>query len=78
MSDRDELDQRIRSLQAERLRPVPPRPTQVAALGPPRYADLGQLVAEMDTAIGRRRRTKNRTETPGPSAPTETTRKDNA
>jgi hypothetical protein len=42
----DELDERIRALEAERLRPVPRAPK-----GGPRinHADLAELVAEMLT-----------------------------
>jgi hypothetical protein len=38
---RDELDERIRSLEAERLRPVPPRPSNGPRLS---LHDLAELV----------------------------------
>ncbi len=83
----DELDTRIRALEAERLRPVPPPPIRL----PPRHADLPAAALEAariaDTeeryraAVAAHARTRNRRRTaspepPGPSDPTETTRKD--
>jgi hypothetical protein len=78
----DELDARIRSLQAERLRPVPPSgPTRRR----PVEADL-PAIAEAARDHNRIRRRKRPPpsdehddhETPGPSASSETTRKDRA
>jgi len=86
----DELDTRIRSLEAERLRPVPPAPP---AWRPPVEADLPAIAAEAAraerayeaavkaharTRAAARRSTPRHTlpETPGPSASSETTRKD--
>jgi hypothetical protein len=61
----DELDARIRSLQAERLRPVTPAPPR------PRHVD-----AEEWLAIARILYRRPHTEPPGPRDPTEPTRKD--
>ncbi|MGH3499332.1 MAG: hypothetical protein ACRDQA_00285 [Nocardioidaceae bacterium] len=49
----DELDQRVRDLEAERLRPVPPPPPRPDPDAAARLADLGEASAALRASARR-------------------------